>query len=192
MNDPELQPQQNTASTATLATDPKLVVTPASVRMAAMNLLTMREHSVKELHAKLAKKFESNELISEVIQKLLEDGLQSDERFTEAFVKMRLRQGKGALVIRMELKEKGIPNSLIEKFITKSEESHGENIDWNQMALKAYVKKYGKTPDFRNSLSDLKEKAKRVRFLTARGFSSANIQYVFKCTDLSLDEEGDN
>ena len=103
MNDPELQPQQNAALNTNLAMDPKPVTTPASVRMAAMNLLTMREHSVKELHAKLAKKFESNELISEVIQKLLEDGLQSDERFTEAFVKMRLRQGKGALVIRMEL-----------------------------------------------------------------------------------------
>jgi regulatory protein len=154
-------------------------VTSANVRMAAMNLLSLREHSAKELQVKLAKKFVSVDLVSGVIQKLQDDGLQSDERFTEAFVNMRLRQGKGALVIRMELKEKGIGSDLIAKYIASVENT----VNWNQMALKAYEKKYGKDP-----ISDLKEKAKRIRFLNARGFSSANIQYVFKCITSDTDE----
>jgi len=155
-------------------------VTSANVRMAAMNLLSLREHSAKELQNKLSKKFALTELIPAVIQKLQDDGLQSDERFTQAFVNMRLRQGKGALVIRMELKEKGIGSGLIEKYMTSGE----EKVDWNQLALKAYEKKFGKAP-----ISDLKEKAKRIRFLTGRGFSSTNIHYVFKRIASDIDED---
>jgi regulatory protein len=55
------------------------------------------------------------------------------------------------------------------------------------VALKAYQKKYG-----RNPINDVNEKARRIRFLTARGFSSANIQYVFQCTKSGLDEDPDN
>jgi regulatory protein len=158
-------------------------VTPAQVRMAAMNLLSLREHSAKELQAKLAKKFASKDLISSVIQKLQQDGLQSDERFTEAFVSMRLRQGKGAVIIRSELKERGIASGLINMHTASGEDC----VDWNQVALKAYQKKYG-----RNPINDLNEKARRIRFLTARGFSSSNIQYVFQCTKSGLDEDPDN
>ena len=161
-------------------TDNELNHTPANIRMAAMNLLSLREHSAKELQIKLQKKFAATESVVHVIRDLQEDGLQSDERFTEAFVNMRLRQGKGALVIRMELKEKGISSSLIEKYISGGEEA----VDWNQLALKAYQKKFGKNP-----IIDLKDKARRIRFLTARGFPSASIQYVFKEDNQDLSED---
>jgi len=141
-------------------------ITPSSIRMAAMNLLAMREHSAKELITKLKKKFTQNEWIDAELQKLKNDGLQSDQRFTEAYVNMRLRQGKGALVIRLELKEKGISESIINNYLSSQK-------DWNALALQAYTKKFGNTP-----ISDLKEKSKRIRFLTARGFSAANIQYA--------------
>ena len=146
-------------------------VTPSSIRMAAMNYLSMREHSAKELYSKLAKKFEQMDWILASIEKLKSDGLQSDQRFTEAFVAMRLRQGKGSVMIRLELKEKGISDALISQYLVNPE----QDTDWNALALKAYLKKFGDS-----AIGDLKDKAKRIRFLTARGFSSANIQYVFK------------
>lgn len=154
--------------------------TPASIRMAAMNYLSMREHSAKELYIKLAKKFEQTEWIVASIEKLKSDGLQSDERFTEAFVNMRLRQGKGALVIRLELKEKGIEDAIISQYLSNSE----QETDWNLLALKAYRKKFGDS-----AIGDLKDKAKRIRFLTARGFSAANIQYVFKQFTMDADQQ---
>ncbi|MET0356777.1 MAG: regulatory protein RecX [Cellvibrio sp.] len=157
-------------------------ITPANVRMAAMNLLSMREHSARELHAKLLKKFQLTELVSAVTQKLQDDGLQSDDRFTEAFVKMRLRQGKGSLVIRAELKEKGIEGILIDKYLA----NHQDAVDWNQLAFKAHQKKFGVNP-----INDLKDKARRVRFLTARGFSSANIQHVFKQLEAGANADDD-
>ncbi len=142
-------------------------VTPAVIRMSAMNLLAMREHSAKELKTKLNRKFDQAEWIVNELEKLKNDGLQSDQRFAEAYINMRLRQGKGALVIRLELKEKGIADSIINEQLS----THS---GWNQLALQAYQKKFGNT-----HVSDIKEKSRRIRFLTARGFSSANIQYVF-------------
>ena len=145
-------------------------VTPATIRIAAMNFLSMREHSAKELYTKLAKKFDQTDWITASIEKLKNDGLQSDQRFAEAFVSMRLRQGKGALVIRLELKEKGVSDALINQYLVHPE----QETDWNALALKAYRKKFGDS-----AIGDLKDKARRIRFLTARGFSSTNIHYVF-------------
>jgi regulatory protein len=146
----------------------KSEITPANIRYSAMNLLAMREHSAHELRAKLSKKFDRPDWVISEVDKLKVDGLQSDERFTEAYVNMRLRQGKGALVIRMELKEKGISDELINKYLSG-------DCDWNELALRAYLKKFGST-----GMADMKEKSRRMRFLSSRGFSSANIQYAFK------------
>ncbi len=146
--------------------------TPASIRIMAMNFLAMREHSAKELQVKLAKKCDQLDLIRVVIEKLKSDGLQSDDRFAEAYTNMRLRQGKGAQIIRLELREKGISDELINECLINAV----QDTDWSSLALKAYQKKFG---DSSINL-DLKEKSKRIRFLTARGFSATNIQYVFK------------
>lgn len=143
-------------------------ITPAVIRMSAMNYLAMREHSAKELAIKLSKKFECTDWINNELEKLKNDGLQSDQRFAEAYVNMRLRQGKGALVIRLELKEKGIADALINEYISMQ-------TDWNLLALQAYKKKFGN-----KLITDLKEKSRRIRFLTARGFSAANIQYALQ------------
>lgn len=143
-------------------------VTPADIRMSAMNLLAMREHSVHELKSKLAKKFDQHNWIDSEVNKLIRDGLQSDERFVAAYTNMRLRQGKGALIIRMELQAKGISEELIFQHLSKHQ-------NWDQFALQTYVKKFGNTPAL-----DMKERSRRMRFLSARGFSSSNIQYAIK------------
>jgi len=152
--------------------------TPASIRMVAMNLLAMREHSAKELRVKLTKKCDQPEIILSVVAKLQSDGLQSDNRFAEAFTNMRLRQGKGAQIIRLELKEKGINDEIINQCMANI----SQDTNWNQLALKAYQKKFGAKP-----VLDLKEKSKRIRFLVARGFSADNIHYVFKQSSMDIE-----
>lgn len=147
----------------------------AAIRIAAMNLLARREHSAKELLTKLTSKFGVIDDIGEVIEKLTDDGLQSDLRFAEAFVRMRKRQGKGVVIIRAELHERGISQQIISSIMA-------EEGNWDDLALLAYHKKYGQ-----HAVLDMKEKSKRVRFLTYRGFPSASISYVF-----SMLEEGAN
>ena len=85
--------------------------TTSDIRLAAMNLLAMREHSAHELRRKLAPRFEGAD-VAAVIAVLTAENLQSDERYTEAFIIMRKRQGKGPIRIALELKEKGIGEAI--------------------------------------------------------------------------------
>lgn len=161
-------------------------ITAATIRFSAMNLLAMREHSVAELTQKLQKKFGNpvlldnrelfncHECIAATIAKLTAEGLQSDARFTEAFVTMRQRQGKGPLLIRMELQDRGIDNEMVAAFMDVSDQI------WNQIAEKVFIKKFGDQIG-----QDIKKMSKQIRFLTSRGFSPAHIQSALKRIDPS-------
>ncbi len=140
----------------------------AEIRFSAMNFLALREHSVKELKDKLARKYEQPELVEEALRGLAEQNLQSDERFAQAFVALRQRQGKGAVVIKMELREKGVAAELIAQFVDDTDPT------WVELARDVRFKKFrGVTP------SDQRELAKQMRFLNSRGFSGRHIQGAF-------------
>lgn len=143
----------------------------SSIRFSAMNFLALREHSAKELKEKLERKFESAVLIEEAIAGLMEQNLQSDERFARAFVGMRQRQGKGPLIIRMELREKGVASELIAHFIDDSDAL------WFELARDVWGRKFRGTPPVGS-----RERAKQMRFLQSRGFSGRHIQAVFAST----------
>ena len=138
------------------------------IRFSAMNFLALREHSVKELKEKLGRKFSSVELIDEAISGLIAQNLQSDERFAQAFVAMRQRQGKVWVVIKMELREKGVAPELIARFVGDTDAL------WYELVRDVWSRK------FRGAMPiDSRERAKQMRFLQARGFSSRHIQAVF-------------
>ena len=59
----------------------------------ALDLLTRREHSAKELSDKLKRKGHSQEEINEVLESCQRMDLQSDQRFVEAYIRYRIRQG---------------------------------------------------------------------------------------------------
>ncbi len=148
-------------------------VTLSDIRLAAMNMLAMREHSQGELTEKLQRKFSDVMLISQVLAALKEQNLQSDERFTEAFITMRQRQGKGSVLIRMELRERGVAIPLINSFIDDADPS------WFLLAQAVRNKRFNQFP------ADGREKAKQMRFLQSRGFASRHIQAAF--TDPACD-----
>jgi len=152
-----------------MSSDP---ITPASIRLAAMNYLSMREHSLGELTKKLTQKYGAEALVDEVLARLTEQNLQSDRRFTEAFVAMRQRQGKGSVLIKIELREKMVSSALIEEYIDES------NPVWGQLAQQAYRKRFGAVGKL-----DAKERAKHMRFLQSRGFAARHIQYVFQSSE---------
>ncbi|HSC67217.1 MAG TPA: regulatory protein RecX [Cellvibrio sp.] len=140
----------------------------SDVRFSAMRFLALREHSAKELKSKLEQKFASPDLIEAAITGLIELHLQSDERFAQAFVSMRQRQGKGPLLIKLELREKGISPELIARFVDDSDAL------WLVLAREAKRKKFhGVAP------IDQRGRAKQIRFLQSRGFSSRHIKAAF-------------
>lgn len=88
------------------------------VRRTAMDLLARREHSRAEIAEKLQRKYpELVQHFDEVLDQLEEDGLLSDERFAEAYVRYRRSRGFGPLLIRQELRGKGIDATLLEAVI---------------------------------------------------------------------------
>lgn len=133
----------------------------------AISLLARREYSAKELADKLAALAEP-ESVAEVLQQLISDGYQSDQRFTESFIRMRVGQGHGENRIRFDLQRKGIPAELIAECLEMQE------IDWFELALDQYRRKYRGTA----VAGDYKERAKRMRFMSQRGFSMDQIRYA--------------
>lgn len=144
---------------------PNVEITSSAIRFAAMTLLAIREHSAQELYQKLNIKFKGSALIAPVITALIDDGLQSDQRFAISFTRMRARQGKGFVIVQNELKQRGISTELISSIYSVVD------IDWHQLAFDVRKKKFGQIFP-KNS----KEKAKQIRFLIARGFSQDCVQ----------------
>lgn len=132
----------------------------------AVDLLSRREHSQLELQRKLAAKGYDSDEIDEVLFRLIEDRLQSDERYAESYVRQRLEKGCGPLRIRQELKQKGVPDHLVDHSLSEHEDK------WVGMAQRVYEKKYAEPP------SDFKERGKRVNFLRYRGFSMDQINII--------------
>jgi len=141
---------------------------PKEARKKAMDLLARREHSRDELCRKLEKVGFDAEVAFDAINKLRDEGLQSDERFVEAFVQSRISQGKGPERIRAELGQKGVHDAVVEEALQNS----GAN--WYEMAREIRAAKFG--PE---SPGDFKEKARQMRFLQYRGFGSDHIQSAF-------------
>ena len=145
--------------------------TTSDIRLAAMNLLAMREHSAHELRRKLAPRFEGAD-VAAVIAVLTAENLQSDERYTEAFIIMRKRQGKGPIRIALELKEKGISETLFNLYLDSSDQ------DWFELAVAERHKRFGISEP-----QDMKEKARQMRFLQYRGFTQPQISSAIKATE---------
>jgi len=136
----------------------------AKTYQSAMNMLARREHSVFELTRKLQQKDFPSEMITEVIEQLVADNLLSDERYAEAYIRMRSARGYGLQRIKMEMQERGVASELISDAIEQSE------VDWVALALDVRSKKFGEQQPEEFSL-----RAKQMKFLQYRGFSHAQI-----------------
>jgi regulatory protein len=132
-----------------------------------MNLLARREHSRCELVQKLSASVDHQDMLETVLDDLVSKGYLSDQRFVLSYVRSRKQKGFGPLKISLELREKGVLEVLIRDYLYCAE------IDWYAEALFVKQKKFGC-----GVVSDLKEKAKQMRFLIQRGFAVECCQYA--------------
>ena len=72
----------------------------ASVYNKALDIISRREHSEKEIKNKLLKKFDTSEIIDEVILKLIENNLINNFRYAQMYVHVRKRKGFGPMKIQ--------------------------------------------------------------------------------------------
>lgn len=136
-----------------------------SARHAAMDLLARREHARGELASKLARKGYETEEIDEALGGLAEEGLQSDGRYAEHFVSARAGRGQGPIRIRHDLEAAGVDAVVIDEALSNC------GVDWRASAIDVLAKRFGEDPP-----AGYPEKAKRMRFLSQRGFGMDEIR----------------
>jgi regulatory protein len=145
--------QEDDQSTGTAAA---LVV---EARRCALNLLAYREHSLSELITRLEAKGFPRPLSGQVAQQLAEEGLQSDARFVEVFARSRVEKGSGPLLLRAELRARGVDEGLIEQYVTQTAEF------WIARASRLAQKRFKTAPDSRERW------AEQARYLSRKGYS---------------------
>lgn len=133
------------------------------IRDRAIAHLARREHTSLELARKLQHSGYTEEEIENVLKELGERGWLSSQRFAENYVTLK-RAKFGSQKLAYELRMKGVEESIVQQALAEVKESELER------ARDVWRKKFGAPA------SDQKEKARQIRFLQSRGFSTDIIQ----------------
>ena len=142
------------------------ITDPAKTRKKAMDFLARREHSRLELYQKLKQRQFEPDVINSELSKLLDEGLQSDERFAEAFLRSRIDKGKGPNIILSELSQRGVDELLASNVIGSISVE-----EWNDLAYRTMNKKLGNEAEL-----DYDKQLKLMKFLSNRGFTRSQIE----------------
>jgi regulatory protein len=138
---------------------------PLAARKKAMNCLARREYGKAELIAKLLDSGFESGTANAAVDRLAAEGLQDDRRFAASLVQARIGQGKGPVRIRQDLAQRGMDAALVDEALADSGE------DWTELAGRVRRRKFGS-----DLPADFPEKARQMRFLQYRGFTTEQIQ----------------
>ena len=101
---------------------------------AAVRLLAGREYSVKELSAKLLRRF-SADAVANVVAEMQAEGYVCNTRYGEAFCRSRVARGYGPVFIARELEQNGLDSDLIDALLQPHEDR------WLEYAIAQVEKK---------------------------------------------------
>jgi regulatory protein len=139
-----------------------------SLRGRALKYLAAREHSRAELLRKLAPHAEEPAEVERVLDELETRGLLSAERFVESLLHRRAARF-GTARLRQELQQHKLPADAVAQAV---ETLRGTELE---RARAVWQRRFGGEP-----AADAAERARQMRFLTARGFSSEVIRRVVR------------
>jgi regulatory protein len=145
------------------------IIVDKDIRKKLLDFLSRREHSFKELIFKLEDRVSSSQKLFLELEILREEGLQSDERFAESFIRSRSIKGFGPEKISNELRSKGIEENLIKKMVYSPE------LDWKMILKKEFKKKYPQSMKY-----NTEDISKMKKFFFQRGFLIDEINELFK------------
>lgn len=131
-------------------------------------MLARREHGARELRGKLVQRGCAPQLADAIVADLENAGSVSDSRFVEAFVNARRSRGYGPLRIRRELELRGVSEEEIDAGLDAREPV------WDELARAVRARRFGLAVP-----RDFPVRARQMRFLQQRGFSSDQIARAF-------------
>lgn len=132
----------------------------------AIALLARRDYSAVELYDRLGRRTDDAALMDSVVERLQQQGLQSDTRFTEVFIRSRISRRHGPRRILNELRLKGIDEVAVRAALADAD------VDWYALACDALMARFSSPGE------DLRERAKRQRFMAGRGFDGDQTRYA--------------
>ena len=145
------------------------------LRRRALDLLARREHSVRELRDKLSSKLAGDaDAIEAVLEALVAEGLLSDRRFAEDFIRAHRERGQGPLRITAELRQRGVADALVDELLDIGDAA------WQAVARGARRKRFGDALP-----AAFAERARQARFLRGRGFTEEQVRRALGDDDLS-------
>lgn len=136
----------------------------------ALRYIGYKMRTEKEVRRKLAEKEFTQEMIERVMKFLCKYGYCDDRKYAQAFIRERMRLNpKGAYVLQMELRQKGISEEMIEEVL--------QDIDMDEVqdAAKWIEKRTKGQYDL-----DEKEKRKLYGFLQRKGYRWSTIEDAFR------------
>ena len=136
------------------------------IRDSITRLLSQREHSVAEVRHKLVQRGFDKARVEHYIHLFQQEGLLSDERYAEAYVRSRVAKGYGPLYIEQALTAKQVDEGNISVALETYE-------DWCLLAAEVKEKRFGS-----DAPKDFKSRAKQMRFLQQRGFGFDHIRHA--------------
>ena len=140
------------------------------IKQICLGLLARGELTRQLLAQKLKQRGYVSASVYLVIDELAEQGWQSDQRYTEQYIAMRTRKGFGPVRIQNELEQRGIEE------VSASQAMR--DLTWQDAIASTYRKKYNTRP-----ITDWSDRAKRMRFLQYRGFTTEQIQRFMQTQD---------
>ena len=146
------------------------VATKPSLKGRALRLLSLREHSRKELEQKLKPHEETPGELAEALDFLAAKDFINEKRVVESVVNRRASK-LGAARVRQELVAKGLPADDISEAVEAMRSTEQDR------AMQVWRKRFGTPP------SDASERAKQVRFLVSRGFAPEVVRRVVAGAD---------
>jgi regulatory protein len=157
---------------------------PPSLKGRALRLLASREHSRLELERKLRRHETVPGELDRVLDGLQAKGFIDEQRVVESVVHRRAAK-LGAVRIRQELQDKGLPAEAIRDAVASLQGSELER------ARAVWCRKFAAiAPGIETDPARAAaERARQVRFLAARGFSGDTIRRVVAGAGDWLDEQ---
>jgi regulatory protein len=139
-----------------------------SATLKAMELLLYKSRTEKELTDKLLEKGYSEDEIKEAVRYVKSYGYLNDEAYVEQYVSLKAKE-KGRSLLKMELKQKGVDESLIDEALMEIED------DEEQIIYDLIKKRAGEPRDL-----DEKEYRRLFAYCARRGFSGSKIHKALK------------
>ena len=133
-----------------------------------MNALSRREHSEKEIYLKFVNLVNSKDTLLEEILKLKEEGLISNQRYAEAYIRSRFHSGFGPIRIKYELEKKGVIEAIIKTAFQETD------LDWDDKLKSEFKKKY------ESNNMKISNDNKISKFFLYRGFDLEKISKLIK------------